>query len=188
MKFSTFISNPVNRFALLFIILFAAFYSFNLLFFGITSPGNLYSPFLAKNLNYIAALRGLLLGCSAHILNWLGFAAISNNYELLVAGHGTLVVVYSCLGLGLLSFFSAFVLSYPVPLKSKLLFLITGVIVIQLLNIMRFVLLSIFWSKKVGRIVDHHTIFNIILYIIIAFSLYIWVKRNDKFISPDVKN
>ncbi|AYL97265.1 exosortase Y [Mucilaginibacter celer] len=188
MKLRAFINNPVIRFVLLFVFLFTLFYCFNLFFFGITSPGNNYSPFLAEHLNYIAALRQLLLNCSAQILNWLGYAAIDNNYELLVAGRGKLVVVYSCLGLGLISFFSAFVLAYPAKLKSKIIFLVSGVLVIEFLNVMRFVLLAIFWSKKTERIVDHHTIFNIILYILIALGLYIWVKRNDKLNSANGQN
>lgn len=188
MKRPAFLNNPAARFMLLFILLFAIFYSFNIFFFGITNPGGNYSPFLAEHLNYIAALRQLLLDCSVMILKWLGYAAIDNNYELLVAGKGTLAIVYSCLGLGLISFFSAFVLAYPSPLRSKLVFLFSGILVIQFLNVVRFVLLAIFWSKKANRIIDHHTIFNIILYIIIAFSLYIWIKRNDKLAGTDVKN
>ncbi|PWK79889.1 exosortase/archaeosortase family protein [Mucilaginibacter oryzae] len=172
--------NPVVRFAVSFVFLFALFYGFNLFFFGITSPGNHYSHFLAQYLNYIAALRQLLLDCSARILNGLGYSAIDNNYELLVAGRGKLVVVYSCLGLGLISFFAAFVLAYPSRLKSKIIFLFAGILIIEFLNVARFVLLAIFWSKKTERIVDHHTIFNIIVYILIAIGLYWWIKLNDK--------
>jgi exosortase/archaeosortase family protein len=188
MKQPAFLNNPAIRFMLLFVLLFTAFYSFNIFFFGITSPGGNYSPFLAQHLNYIAALRQVLLDSSVMILKWLGYAAIDNNYELLVAGKGTLAIVYSCLGLGLVSFFSAFVLAYPSPLRSKLIFLVSGIVVIELLNVTRFVLLAIFWSKKANRIVDHHTIFNILLYIIIALSLYIWVKRNDKLTGANVQN
>lgn len=183
-----FLNNPVIRFVVLFVLLFTLFYCFNLAFFGITSPGNNYSEFLAKHLNYIAALRQLLLDCSGQILNWLGYTAIDNNYELLVAGRGKLVVVYSCLGLGLISFFSAFVLAYPARIKAKIIFLVSGVLAIEILNVTRFVLLAVFWSKKAGQIVDHHTIFNIILYILIALSLYIWVKRTDKQNAANVKN
>ncbi|MFC0514559.1 exosortase Y [Mucilaginibacter angelicae] len=180
-------TSPV-RFTLFFFLFFIFFYYFNSFYFGITNPGGNYSPFLAQHLNYIAALRQALLDCSVMILKWLGYAAIDNNYELLVAGKGTLALVYSCLGLGLISFFSAFVLAYPSPLRSKLIFLFSGIVVIELLNVARFVLLAIFWSKKASRIIDHHTIFNIILYIIIALSLYIWVKRNDKLTGANVQN
>ncbi len=168
------------RFVLIFLSLFVVFYYFNILYFGITSPGNHYIAFLDAHFNYIAGLRYLLLHSSAQILNWLGYIAITSNYELLVVGHGALRLVYSCLGLGVISFFSAFVLAYPKKLKVKLLFLATGILIIELLNVLRFVLLALFWNKQGGQIVDHHTIFNILIYIIIGISLYIWVKHDDK--------
>jgi exosortase/archaeosortase family protein len=156
------------------------FYYFNILFFGITNPGKHYYPFLANHLNYIRGLRWLLLSISAQVLNWFGFSAIHNSTELLVAGKGAIVLVYSCLGLGLMSFFAAFVIAYPKKTKQKVIFLITGILAIQFLNILRFVLLALFWNKNSSRIVDHHTVFNIILYIIIMTSLYFWIKQNDK--------
>jgi exosortase/archaeosortase family protein len=180
--------NGVVKFVITFLLLFVFFYYFNIYFFGITSPGNHYSSFLADHLNYISALRNILLKSSAGILNALGFGAISNEYQLLVAGHGTLQVVYSCLGLGVISFFAAFVLSYPKKWKKKIIFLIAGTIAIELLNILRFVLLAIFWNKKENHIVDHHTLFNIFLYLIIAISLYFWVKNDDELIDADAKN
>lgn len=176
------------KFILIFAVLFPAFYYFNIFYFGITSPGNHYNAFLADYLNYIKGLRWLLLKSSAQILTWLGFSAITNNYELLVAGKGVIQLVYSCLGLGIISFFAAFVLAYPVKLRSKLVFLISGIICIEVLNILRFVLLSLFWNKDDNRIIDHHTIFNIIIYIIIAVTLYFWIKRNDVLINTDAKN
>jgi exosortase/archaeosortase family protein len=78
-----------------------------------------------------------------------------------------------------MSFFAAFVIAYPKQLKSKLIFLFTGLICIQVLNVLRFVLLALFWDKKSGAILDHHTIFNVVVYIVIALSLYAWVKRDD---------
>jgi exosortase/archaeosortase family protein len=183
MSLKSFIANPAIKFILTFLILFAVFYYFNILFIGLTSPGNHYSAFLADNLNYIKGLRWLLLNSSAQILNWLGFTSITSDYELLVVGHGTLRLVYSCLGLGLISFFAAFVIAYPKKLKIKLIFLVAGILSIELLNILRFVLLALFWNKHGGHILDHHLIFNITIYIIIAVSLYFWVKRDDKSIA-----
>jgi len=125
---------------------------------------------------------------SAGLLNLLGFGAIYNEYELLVAGHGAIQLVYSCLGLGVMSFFAAFVLAYPKKFKSKWVFLISGIIGIELLNILRFVLLAIFWDKKGTHILDHHTIFNILIYVIIAITLYFWVKHDDAFNANESKN
>jgi exosortase/archaeosortase family protein len=172
------------RFIVLFLTLFAAFYYFNIFFFGITSPGKHYNAFLANNLNYIRLLRHLLLSASRQVISWCGFTAITNDLELLVAGRGTIRVVYSCLGLGVMSFFAAFVIAYPKKLKAKLIFLLLGMLSIQLLNMLRFVLLAIFWDKKNGGLImDHHTIFNIIIYVIIAISIYFWIRHDDKLIS-----
>ena len=183
MSLKSVIANPAVKFILSFLVLFAIFYYFNILFIGLTSPGNHYSPFLADNLNYIRGLRCFLLHSSAQILNWLGFTSITSEYELLVVGHGTLKLVYSCLGLGLISFFAAFVIAYPKNPKIKLLFLVAGILSIELLNILRFVLLALFWNKHGGHILDHHTIFNITIYTIIAVSLYFWVRHDDKLIA-----
>ncbi len=110
--------SPV-RFVVVFLTLFAFFYYFNIYFFGITLPGNHYNDFLDENLNYIRFLRHVLLHSSAYIINWLGFTTITNDYQLLVAGNGVIRLVYSCLGLGIMSFFSAFVIAYPTTTKSQ---------------------------------------------------------------------
>lgn len=175
--------NPVIKFIVTFLFLFLLFYYFNLLFLGITSPGNYYSPFLAGNLNYIQWLRSLLLSGSALILRAFGFDVIYNHIDLLVAGKGTIRLAYDCLGLGVMSFFIAFVIAYPKKLSSKLWFLISGLLGIQFLNIIRFVLLALFWSKKTNQVIDHHTIFNIIIYILIMICLYFWVKSKDRTIN-----
>jgi len=165
------------KFVFSFLVLFLLFYYFNILFFGITSPGNYYSPFLADHLNYIKGLRWLLLNSSAFVLNLFGFTAITSDYELLVAGRGVIQLVYTCLGLGLISFFAAFIIAYPKKLRSKVIFLISGIFGIEVLNIIRFILLVLYWNKRDAQIIDHHTLFNIIIYILIAISLYFWVRE-----------
>ncbi len=178
--FNRFDRDSPARFIVLFLALFGALYYFNIFFFGITSPGHHFNDFLTNNFNYIQGLRNLLLHTSAQVIQWLGYTAISNDFQLLVAGKGVINVVYSCLGLGIMSFFTAFVIAYPKKVKTKLLFLIPGLICIQLLNVTRFVLLALFWDKKKGVILeDHHAIFNITIYIIIAISIYFWVRYDD---------
>jgi exosortase/archaeosortase family protein len=71
-------------------------------------------------------------------------------------------------------------LAYPKPLKAKIIFIICGILTIEILNVLRFVLLALFWNKADSKIIDHHTIFNIIIYVLIAISLYFWVKSAEK--------
>jgi exosortase/archaeosortase family protein len=176
------------KFVFKFIILFLIFYYFNILFLGITSPGNYYSEFLATHLNYIQWLRSLLISGSAQILNWLGYDAIYNHIDLLVAGKGTIRLAYDCLGFGVMSFWSAFIIAYPKKLNQKLVFLASGILGIQLLNIVRFVLLALFWTRSTNQIIDHHTIFNIIIYLLIMISLYFWIKHDDSATNGHAKN
>ncbi|MFI5140251.1 MAG: exosortase Y [Sphingobacteriales bacterium] len=181
--------NYALRFIILLILLFPLFYYFNIFYFSLTNPGaSHYNAFLANYFNYIRGLRWILLHSSAQILNWLGFAAITSEYDLLVSGHGVIQLVYSCLGLGLISFFAAFVIAYPKKLKSKIIFFTLGVLGIEFLNVVRFILLALFWDKHNNRIFDHHTVFNIIVYLVIAISLYFWVKNDNALNEPDVSN
>ncbi|MDB5145701.1 MAG: hypothetical protein JWQ66_4414 [Mucilaginibacter sp.] len=177
------------KFIITFLVLFPFFYYFNIFYFSRVSPPSAhYSAFLANNLNYIHGLRWGLLHASAQILSWFGFAAITDEYDLLVAGHGTLKLIYSCLGLGVISFFAAFVLSYPKKWKRKVIFLFTGILGIEALNIVRFVLLALFWNKHAERILDHHTAFNISIYLIIAVTLYFWIKDDHTLNYSDAKD
>jgi len=179
--------SPV-RFVMTFLSLFIVLYYFNILFFGLTSQGNHYNAFIDQHFNYIRILRHLLLGATGQILDWLGYTAITSDTELLVSGHGRIQLVYSCLGLGVMSFFTAFVIAYPKKLKTKLFFLVSGLLIIQVLNVARFVLLALFWRNTRGIILDHHTIFNIIIYIIIAIALYLWIKHDDRLPAAHAKN
>jgi exosortase/archaeosortase family protein len=169
------------KFSITFIVLFLAFYYFNIGFFSITSPGaTRYNSFIADNFNYIQLLRHILLLATAFLLRCAGFATVINEYELLIAGHGGIRLVYSCLGLGVMSFFAAFVLAYPKAFKQKVMFLISGLFAIQVLNILRMATVALFWGKSAQHIIDHHIIFNGIIYVIIGIGLYFWVTAADR--------
>lgn len=175
------------RFLLIFLSLFVIFYYFNVLFFGLTSPGNHYVAFLDEHLNYIRLLRHFLLNSTARVLDWMGYTAITSDTELLVVGHGVIKLVYTCLGLGVMSFFTAFVIAFPKNLKAKIIFWLSGIVIFQVLNIARFVVLALFWKSTRGIILDHHTIFNIIIYVLIGIAIFIWVKHDDRKPAINVK-
>jgi exosortase/archaeosortase family protein len=170
-------NNPI-RFAITFVMLFVVFYYFNISYFSLTTPTSQhYNLFLDQHFNYIQVLRWMLLSGTALLLKCMGYSAIFNNYDLLVAGHGTIQVVYACLGLGIVSFFIAFIIAYPKPLKSKLIAIIVGVVVIEFLNIIRFAILALY-GNNANQLIDHHTLFNIIMYIVICAGLYFWIKQD----------
>lgn len=179
-------NNVAVWFSIKFLLLFLLFYYFNIMFFGLTQPGGNYNAFLDYHLNYITWLRWGLLHISATVLKAFGFTAIVNDTELLAAGHGKIRLIYTCLGLGIMSFFAAFVLTYPKKWKARLIFLVTGLLGIQVLNIIRLMLLALYWNRSKARIIDHHVLFDVSIYIIISVVLYYWI--NNKATNPDAKN
>nr|WP_067057285.1 hypothetical protein [Mucilaginibacter sp. L294] len=176
--------SPAVIFVIKFLCLFGLLYGFYLGYLSISSPGGVYIAFFDTYLNFIAWLRYLLIESSAIILNLLGYQTKTNTDQMLVIGHNIIYVGYDCLGFGVMCFFSAFVLTYPGVLKIKIYFLGIGLIVIQLINLARFVILSLYWHRSTSvYLSDHHTIFNLIVYILISVSLYFYIRYQDQSIS-----
>jgi len=164
-------------FAFSFIVLFFVFYKFNLFYNGLMAPGGSYNAFLAQHFNYVQWLREFLLRSSSYGLQWLGYQTKTNNYSLLAVGYGKINLSYDCLGLGVMSFLTAFAITYPAKTKLKAWLLIGSIIGFQLLNILRFMLLALFWKGEgIGKI-NHHTVFNTLIYILIAISFYFWIEK-----------
>jgi len=149
---------------------------------GITAPGNYYSEFLDQHLNYIRGFRVLLISISAAVLRFFGYEVFTSDTTLHALDAGGINVVYSCLGFGVMSFFVAFVIAWPErSLKSKLLFIPAGLILIQALNIVRFILITLFWrTSSLRSVVDHHILFNFVLYAILLASIYFWISKNER--------
>lgn len=171
------LQQPTYRFLFLFLGLFIAFYYFNIFFLGLTSPGNYYSPFLDKYFNYVLLLQNTLINITAYVLELLRYNTFIKDNWLHVSGKGGFILAYDCLGISVMSFFAAFVIAFPKSLKSKLIFLPSGLIFIQLLNITRFILLALYWKGSIFRgVIDHHDLFNYILYAVLLTVIYVWTK------------
>jgi exosortase/archaeosortase family protein len=165
------------QFSINFLILFVIFYGFNIGYIGITSPGRLYFPFLDDHLNYIELWRNLYIVAAAKILELMGYVVYTTNISLKVESHSGFRLVYSCLGYGIMSCFSAFVLAFPKPLHSRLTFLCVGLSLILSMNLCRLILISLFYNPHITMFsVNHHDIFNAVLYIAILFISYRWVN------------
>jgi len=163
------------KFLIAFLSLFLIFYMFNIVHIAITTPGGYYSEFTDLHLNYISSWRKFSISSTARILKSLGYLVHTTSCGLTVKGHSGFKIVYSCLGYGVMSCFAAFVISFPADLTSRIKFLLFGLVGIQVLNILRFVLLAIFYTHK-RTAIDHHDLFNYSLYLTLAISVYTWTK------------
>lgn len=169
-----------RNFVLSFLTMFFLLYSFNLIYIGLTTPGHYYSPTLDKHFNYINSWRDFSISSTAYLLKILGYQVTTTKNHLINHGFSGFRLVYSCLGYGIMSCFSAFVLAFPRPLKSKIIFLAIGLSGIQLLNILRFALISIYYKPQTVMHIDHHDLFNYSIYLILGSSVYLWIRSISK--------
>ncbi len=175
-------NNQANRFLFSFLSLTLLFYFFNLCFIGITAQGSFYLAFIDKHLNYIKGLRDLLIETSAAILRLCGFKIRTSPFILHINGYGGVILVYSCLGYALMGTLTAFAISWPgKKLLDRVIFILIGIIIIQALNVARFIGISLL-ARRVSnlRTIDHHTIFNAIVYLVLVAFTYFWTKEKTR--------
>lgn len=177
--FSKIKNNVPLWFAIRFLILFGVLYAVNHLLTGMLIPGGYYCKWLDDNLDYVSGLRNLVLHGGELIVNIFGYDTSIAGYRLSVTGYGGVRMVYSCIGINILCFWIAFVITFPNRLKSKLLYGITGLSVITLLNMIRVGILALIRTKPSLRHadIDHHTIFNIVVYLFI-FGMMVRMINN----------
>ena len=169
------------RYLLKFALIFLVCYLGVLAMIGLASPGRYYSAFIDHHLNLVHAWRMGLIHASKGLLSLSGYETYYTGYRFrLVNGNGVLVS-YSCMGYGVISFWTAFVLASPGKLSFRLAWLLGGIILITILNITRISLLLLAlnkgWPMPAG--LDHHTLFNVAAYILIFIGIYFFNRHID---------
>lgn len=146
---------------------------------GLCAPGKYYSPFADNYLNYISLLRASLLNAAKIITGLFGFATyFVNEYTLRVVNGSGIKMIYSCLGFGVMSFWTAFVLAGNQELSSKVKWLIMGLAILWAINVLRISLLLIANNKHWPiPLFDHHTWFNLLAYGLIFLLMWLYDKQ-----------
>lgn len=153
-----------------FILLFAGIYGFNWGYMSLTDDrGLLYSSFLSQHLNYFAWLRWTIINVANSMLHLVGVSSfISDVFTLKAPSNHGVYVGDPCLGYGMISFWLAFVIAHDDSRGRKLMYSLAGVLFLWLLNCTRVAMLVYAVHKhwNVNRWMDHHTMFNYIVYLI----------------------
>jgi exosortase/archaeosortase family protein len=100
-------------------------------------------------------------------------------YRLKIFNGPSVETVYACLGLGLMSFWVAFVITYKSSnWKKKFSWTILGVFCIWLINCFRvaLILIALQQKKTIDGFWDHHTLFNIVAYSLIFLLISSYIK------------
>ncbi len=192
MQFNEIIKNPGFIFIVKFLVLFLGLHFFNEFYIGITAPGNLYIPFLEENLNYVAWLRSSILHSADFICQLFGYETVVEGPYLLksVTTGVSVRMVYTCIGLGIMSFWVGFILAHSAGWKKSLFWIVLGSVVIWIINCFRVAILLMIsehqWNPN--KYMDHHDTFNIIAYILILVLIILFLRkqglhRNDVALS-----
>jgi exosortase/archaeosortase family protein len=171
---------PALSFMLRFLFLFACFYGFHKAFIGLSTPGGSYWRVLDQHVNYIKAWRHLNIQTTARIIDLLGYEVQTTETSLRVSARAGFILIYSCLGYGIMSLTAAFILAYPKSMRSQILFLFLSLSVIQATNIARLVLIALYAKIRPGMLPDHHTLYNILIYLVLSLLIYLWLNHSSQ--------
>ncbi|WP_276133214.1 exosortase/archaeosortase family protein [Polluticoccus soli] len=166
---------------LLFCLYFGLFYGCSYFVIGITSPTHLYSSIIHERLDFISSFRSLLLHGASALLDILGITNQIIDHSISVPDKIRVTVHTACLGIGILSFWWAIVLAYPHSLKLKFKFLLSGSVFLVGLNILRIFFLAYIYAVGIGTRyshIDHHLVFNVIVYLILAAMVIKWLNAS----------
>lgn len=166
-----------------FLLLFFLFYAITEFTIGITTQGGMYNRFVATHLDWFAAFRSFLLQGAKLLLKMMGHEVqVIEPYRLKIADAGGVRMVQSCVGMGIISFWWAMILAFPQTTKNKLIYFTGGTAIIIILNIIRIAAVTLVLSSDWGktyRNIDHHLLFNIVVYAMLFYMLYKWFNIRE---------
>lgn len=144
---------------------------------GVAAPGNYYWPFVEQYLNYPAWLRATLLWGSNIFCGLLGHETfIPDVYHLQLVGGRAVQLVYSCLGVGVMSFWLAFVVANKGRFWKKTFWVLGGILGIWMINVLRISLTLLSNNKKaaIPFDMDNHDFFNVLAYGAIFLLMFLY--------------
>ncbi|MBU3715124.1 MAG: exosortase/archaeosortase family protein [Ferruginibacter sp.] len=164
------------------IALFLIIYYGLQIWIGLSIPGGSYSTFVDNYLDFFHLLRLSLIKGAKCIAYFFGYSTTEEAGYLLKVPEGRGVrISYGCAGIGIMSFWMAFVLSNSLKLPQKIFWLFSGLCIIWIINVLRIglylVALNKKWTMPFG--IDQHTWFNIVAYGIILMMMYFLDKKTS---------
>jgi exosortase/archaeosortase family protein len=137
----------------------------------------LLSNFLLGFFQYSAWIN-LMFNISAWILNILNYPAWVESH-LLIGENGSIHMAKGCLGFNTMLLFASIVYITSKNNRRKLLFILGGLILLNISNIIRFVLLFIHIQNHGGYVLkmDLHAMYNYIIYGIVFILWIIWFEK-----------
>lgn len=168
-------------FIALFFLLLEGFY----VYVGLTTPGGrLSSAFLTNYLNFPYWLTIFVTKISKLFLEILGYEVTQTNAaNLTITGSRGVTIAWGCLGVGAMSLWLAFIGAHRyITFRRKLTWIITGWILIFILNILRIIMIALsnYHNWHYIHSFNAHTSFNVLTYAIIVVMMAVFVANYMK--------
>ncbi len=127
--------------------------------------------------NVVNSLTQSLLWFSKILLSAFGYDTTIHGKVIRIVGTGGVLLDRGCLGRNLIGLFVGFILAYPGKAKHKLWSIPLGIIIINLLNILRIAGLTFIVLRYPEYVdINHHVIFKYTVYFFIFLMWYFWIK------------
>ena len=119
------------------------------------------------------------LHISQKILGAMGYVSErSGNRLLKIQGTPGLFIGDSCNGISLFSLYSIFIIAFPGKILSKIIFVLLGILVIHVLNVVRVITLAVIETYSYEWTEFNHTYtFTILIYAFIFFMWLFWINK-----------
>jgi exosortase family protein XrtF len=115
---------------------------------------------------------------TAKFLNFLGYETYLLNTYVGISEFPGVMIAYNCNGLSLMALFAGFIIAFTGKTIHKTWFILLGIILIHLFNVLRTALLAILVSyKPEWTEFNHKYTFTAIIYILIFILWIIWVNK-----------
>ncbi len=122
-----------------------------------------------------------LINATALVLQTLGFEVFQTFNRVGIDGTHGITIAFNCNGLSLMAVYSGFLIAYPLNLKTRLIALLSGNLIINALNVLRLVLLSIIVHLSPDSLAFHHKYtFTIVVYSAIVILWYYFLRISGK--------
>jgi exosortase/archaeosortase family protein len=185
-----FINKNLLRYLLKFILSFCFLYYGTKAIIGLASPGGYYSSFISEYLNYVKWFRYALLYAANALLSVFGYKVfVQNMYTIRMYNGVGVHLVYSCLGIGVMSFWVAFIFANKANWQKKIAWILGGWMAFFLINVIRIALLLLSANKREANTLnlDNHTLFNIAAYLLVFVMIWLFDRSQKKTGSEKVK-
>lgn len=169
MPMLAFLKHPIARFL---IILLALYIGWTILYDFWISPKGIIDMAVIDFTIYI----------SKHILESFGYVVFTGIDRVIgVDGTGGLWIGDNCDGIALFALFAGFIIAFPGSWKKKLIFIPVGILLIELMNITRVVVLAMLDTvSRTWTEFNHTYTFTILIYACIFLLWMRWVNKYGK--------